>query len=55
MYADRNNTVTRVFVMPQVPTGRYELDAMIWPANRIGMEGAETYADTPCGQPFVVA
>ena len=41
--------VTRVFVEPAgLAPGIYELDAEIWPANKIGADGVETLADDQC-------
>lgn len=47
---ERGHTrVTRPFVVPlDLPAGIYELDAEIWPANKIGDDGVETLADNPC-------
>jgi hypothetical protein len=45
-----HNRVTRPFMIPVgLPVGTYELDAEIWPANKIGDNGVETFADSPCG------
>jgi hypothetical protein len=43
------NRLTRPFEVPRgLPAGRYELDAEIWPANKVGADGVETLADSPC-------
>jgi hypothetical protein len=41
-------TRTRLFIVPRVPRGRYELRGEVWPAGRIGAEDAETLAEASC-------
>jgi hypothetical protein len=44
-----NNPVSRPFLIPPgVPAGTYELNAELWPANKIGDDGVETLAEAPC-------
>ncbi len=44
-----HQTPSRPFIVPSnLPRGRYELVAEIWPANKIGAEGANTIAEHTC-------
>ena len=44
-----DNTKTRIVPIPKdLPSGTYELTAEVWPPNKIGADGAEILADTPC-------
>lgn len=44
-----DNTKTRIVPIPKdLPSGTYELTAEVWPPNKVGADGAETLADTPC-------
>jgi hypothetical protein len=43
------NTETRPVLIPgSLPPGRYELDAEIWPQNKVGTNGANTLAEATC-------
>ena len=42
------NRLSRVFDIPAVATGPYELDGEVWPANKVGSDSAETLLDGPC-------
>lgn len=40
---------TRPVLIPSnLPAGRYEVDAEIWPSNKVGKNGANTLADATC-------
>ncbi|HTX84189.1 MAG TPA: hypothetical protein VME44_18545 [Streptosporangiaceae bacterium] len=38
-----------VLLPPKLPAGYYEITGEIWPANEIGQNGVNTYADPTCG------
>lgn len=48
--ASGTNSLTRLVSIPSdIGPGDYEIDVEIWPANKIGADGADTYADAVCG------
>jgi hypothetical protein len=43
-------SISRPVLLPQnLPAGYYEITGEIWPANEIGQNGFNTYADPTCG------
>jgi len=45
-----HTSVSRIVEFPKIlAAGRYELVAEVWPANKVGAEGFNTLADSPCG------
>jgi hypothetical protein len=46
--AGQSNRSRPVQFPSNLPAGRYEMDAEIWPDNEVGKNGANTLADATC-------